>query len=58
MNRYRELREPCKSSLKYGYCLGCQGLENINFIEPRTCNNIQKPKQIEIKELMKGREEI
>lgn len=52
MSKYKELKEPCKSALKYGYCLGCQGLENENFIEPRKCNNLRKLEQMEIKDIV------
>lgn len=41
MDKYNELKEPCKSALKYGYCLGCQALENKYFKEPKECPNLE-----------------
>lgn len=40
MDKYKELKEPCKSALKYGYCLGCQALEIKYFKEPKQCPNL------------------
>lgn len=40
MDKYKELKEPCKSALKYGYCLGCQALESKYFKEPKQCPNL------------------
>ncbi len=47
MDKYKELKEPCKSALKYGYCLGCTGLAEKDFKEPKQCPNlINKGEQI------------
>ena len=40
MDKYNELKEPCKSALKYGYCLGCVGLAEKDFKEPKQCPNL------------------
>lgn len=39
MEKYKELKEPCKSAIKYEYCLGCTGLAEKDFKEPKQCSN-------------------
>lgn len=54
MDKNKELKEPCKTALKKGYCLGCSGLAEKDFKEPKQCPNlINKGEQIKwiIKEL-------
>ena len=40
MDKYKELKEPCKSALIYGYCLGCTGLAEKDFKKPKQCSNL------------------
>ena len=40
--KYPELIEPCKSAIKEGKCLGCQALEQINFIGNKNCKIYEK----------------
>lgn len=44
----RELKEPCKSSLKEGKCLGCTGLAEEDWVEPKQCPYIDKEEQISL----------
>ena len=39
--KYAELKEPCKSLIEKGKCLGCAQLENLNFIGNKNCINIR-----------------
>ena len=44
----RELKEPCRSSLKEGKCLGCTGLAEKDWVEPKQCPYIDKEEQISL----------
>ena len=33
----RELKEPCKSAIEKGLCLGCTGLAERDWVEPKHC---------------------
>lgn len=44
----RELKEPCKSAIEKGLCLGCTGLVEIGWIEPKYCPYIDKEEQISL----------
>jgi hypothetical protein len=36
-SKYRELKEPCKSSIEKNICLGCVGLGEKDWKEPTRC---------------------
>lgn len=40
ISEYKELKEPCKTLIKKGICLGCVALENPNFTGRANCINI------------------
>lgn len=33
----KELQEPCKSAIAEGRCLGCNGLAEADWYEPKEC---------------------
>ena len=49
--KYPKLEEPCRS------CLGCQRLEDINFIKDENCKYAQSPIK-QIKEILGVQEKI
>lgn len=53
----RELKEPCKSSLKEGKCLGCTGLAEKDWVEPKQCPYIDKEEQISFGTILGGTNE-
>lgn len=38
----RELKEPCKSAIEKGKCLGCTGLGESDWKEPEECPYLPK----------------
>ena len=46
--KMKELKGICKKALEEGKCLGCTGLAEINWIEPKECPYIDKEEQISL----------
>lgn len=47
---YKDLKEPCKTMIEKELCLGCNKLENPEFISNPDCEYIKnKPKEIKEK---------
>nr|DAK60697.1 MAG TPA: hypothetical protein [Caudoviricetes sp.] len=40
--KYKELKEPCKSLIEKNICLGCTGLGEEDWKEPKKCSGIPK----------------
>lgn len=40
---YKELKEPCKSALANGRCLGCTALESPDFESNNNCIYLDNP---------------
>ena len=37
MDKFEELKEPCKTLIEKGICLGCSALENPYFVGNKDC---------------------
>lgn len=42
---YKELKEPCKSAIANNICLGCTGLGENDWKEPKECKYIVSGKK-------------
>lgn len=42
MNKFIELKEPCKSMIEKGECLGCNALEDPDFTSNPNCIHVKK----------------
>lgn len=42
----KELKEPCKSAIAKGRCLGCTGLTEEDWIEPKKCPNLPETQEV------------
>lgn len=38
-----QLKDPCKSAITNGWCLGCQAMEDENFIGDPNCRFNKRP---------------
>ncbi len=45
MNKFRELKEPCKSAIAENRCLGCIGLGEKDWKEPVKCKYLEEEKK-------------
>ena len=41
----KELKDPCKSAIKNNRCLGCTGLSELDWIEPKECPYLPKAEE-------------
>ena len=55
--KYLELTGICKEALKEGKCLGCTGLAEENWVEPKQCPYIDKEEQISFDTILGGTNE-
>lgn len=39
----KQLKDPCKSAIANGWCLGCQAMEDENFIGNPNCRFNKRP---------------
>ena len=39
---YKELKEPCKSAIANNICLGCTGMGENDWKEPKECKYIDR----------------
>ena len=56
----KALKEPCKSAIEKGLCLGCTGLGEADWIEPKECKYITTAEQsiAHIKKILGVQEKI
>ncbi len=48
LTKMKELKGICKKAIEEGKCLGCTGLAEIDWIEPKECPYIDKEEQISL----------
>ena len=53
----KELKGICKKAIEEGKCLGCTGLAEIDWIEPKECPYIDKEEQISFNTILGGTNE-